>query len=103
MRLRPFLTTVLLAALALSGAAGVQNAAAQERRVPTLGELRASYAPVVQRVAPAVVNVYAAKVVQQRNPLFEDPILDRLRKHKIVSISIDHIKSQGHFIIQGIP
>jgi Do/DeqQ family serine protease len=50
---------------------------AQERRVPTLGELRASYAPIVQRVAPAVVNVYAAKVVQQRNPLFDDPIFRR--------------------------
>jgi Do/DeqQ family serine protease len=49
----------------------------QERRVPTLGELRASYAPVVQRVAPAVVNVYAAKVVQNRNPLFDDPIFRR--------------------------
>ena len=49
----------------------------QGRRVPTLGELRASYAPVVQRVAPAVVNVYAAKVVQNRNPLFDDPIFRR--------------------------
>jgi len=45
--------------------------------VPTLGELRASYAPVVQRVAPAVVNVYAARMVQNRNPLFEDPIFRR--------------------------
>src|SRR5262249_23577002 len=30
--------------------------------------------PVVQHVAPAVVNVYAAKVVQNRNPLLDDPI-----------------------------
>src|SRR4051812_24166071 len=50
---------------------------AQERKVPTQGELRASYAPVVQRVAPAVVNVYAAKVVRNQNPLFEDPIFRR--------------------------
>jgi Do/DeqQ family serine protease len=28
-------------------------------------------------VAPAVVNVYAAKTVQNRNPLFEDPIFRR--------------------------
>ena len=53
------------------------NASAQERRVPGPGELRLSYAPVVQRVAPAVVNVYAAKVVQNRNPLFDDPIFRR--------------------------
>jgi len=50
---------------------------AQERRVPTQPELVLSYAPVVQRVAPAVVNVYAAKVVQQRNPLLDDPIFRR--------------------------
>ena len=48
-----------------------------ERRVPNAAELRLSYAPVVQRVAPAVVNVYAAKTVQTRNPLFEDPIFRR--------------------------
>jgi Do/DeqQ family serine protease len=52
-------------------------APAQERRVPAPGEVRLSYAPIVQRVAPAVVNVYAAKVVQNRNPLFDDPIFRR--------------------------
>ena len=64
------LTAVLVVALA--GAA-----AAQERRLPTPSELRLSYAPVVQHVAPAVVNVYAAKVVQNRNPLLDDPIFRR--------------------------
>jgi Do/DeqQ family serine protease len=52
-------------------------APAQERRVPAPGEIRLSYAPIVQHVAPAVVNVYAAKVVQNRNPLFDDPIFRR--------------------------
>jgi len=37
-----------------------------------------SYAPAVQRAAPAVVNIYTAKVVTQRmNPLLEDPIFRR--------------------------
>ena len=40
-------------------------------------ELRLSYAPVVQRAAPAVVNVYAAKTVAVRNPLLDDPIFRR--------------------------
>jgi Do/DeqQ family serine protease len=49
-----------------------------ERRVPSsANELRLSYAPVVQRAAPAVVNVYAAKTVAVRNPLFDDPIFRR--------------------------
>src|SRR5215813_987893 len=51
---------------------------AQDRRVPTSpAELRLSYAPIVQRVQPAVVNVYAAKVVQNHNPFLDDPIFRR--------------------------
>ncbi len=69
MRLR-LIFTAALALLALP-------ASAQERRAPSINELRLSYAPVVQRVAPAVVNVYAARVVQNRNPLLEDPIFRR--------------------------
>src|ERR1017187_396888 len=53
-------------------------AMSQDRRVPASpAELKLSYAPVVQRVQPAVVNVYAAKVVQNRNPLLDDPIFRR--------------------------
>jgi S1-C subfamily serine protease len=63
MRCKAFLTAILLAAIA-----AVAGASAQERRVPGINELRLSYAPVVQHVAPAVVNDYAAKTVQTRNP-----------------------------------
>src|SRR6201997_4053170 len=53
-------------------------ALAQERKVPSSqAELQLSYAPIVQRVQPAVVNVYAAKTVQNRNPLLDDPIFRR--------------------------
>ena len=63
------LSVVILAATA---------ALAQDRRVPSsASELRLSYAPIVQRVQPAVVNVYAAKTVQDRNPLLDDPIFRR--------------------------
>ena len=64
------------AALLVLLAAG--PAPAQDRRVPSSqAELRLSYAPIVQRVQPAVVNVYAAKVVQNHNPLLDDPIFRR--------------------------
>jgi Do/DeqQ family serine protease len=67
------LVLVLLALLPL-----VPDASAQDRRVPTSPtELRLSYAPVVQRAAPAVVNVYAARTVANRNPMFDDPIFRR--------------------------
>jgi Do/DeqQ family serine protease len=64
-----------LFAVALSALATVaNNASAQERRVPaSLGQLQMSFAPIVQRVAPAVVNVYATHVVENQNPFMSDP------------------------------
>lgn len=51
---------------------------AQEARVPSsVGEIRLSFAPVVKKVAPSVVNVYAARVVENRVPMFDDPIFRR--------------------------
>jgi Do/DeqQ family serine protease len=58
--------------------AATAPAMSQDRRLPVSPtELKLSYAPLVQRVQPAVVNVYASKVVQNRNPLFDDPIFRR--------------------------
>jgi Do/DeqQ family serine protease len=66
---------IIVAAVPLGVAAQEPSPA---RRVPSSpNELRLSYAPVVQRAAPAVVNVYAAKTVAVRNPLFDDPIFRR--------------------------
>jgi Do/DeqQ family serine protease len=67
---------ILLAAAPLGLRAQEQS---PTRRVPaSANELRLSYAPVVHRAAPAVVNVYAAKTVTVRgNPLFDDPIFRR--------------------------
>ncbi len=70
----PLRLPLVLAALTLSIAVLLQPAAAQDRRVPSSpAELQLSFAPVVQRVAPAVVNVYAARVVENRNPFLNDP------------------------------
>src|SRR6202521_2184530 len=72
----PVVAITLLSIMAWAGT--VDRAAAQDRRVPSsAAELRLSYAPIVQRVQPAVVNGYAAKVVQNRNPLLDDPIFRR--------------------------
>jgi Do/DeqQ family serine protease len=80
-RVRMFRHFRRVAAIAVFAAllAGTSNpATAQDRRVPaSAAELRLSYAPIVQRVQPAVVNVYAAKVIQNRNPLLDDPIFRR--------------------------
>ncbi|GAB4065025.1 Do family serine endopeptidase [Ancylobacter sonchi] len=57
-----------------------QPAAAQTPRVPAArAEISLSFAPVVARTAPAIVNVYALRTVQARqsNPLFDDPFFRR--------------------------
>ena len=72
-RLRVVSTTIVAAVVALS--APLAGANAQDRRVPSSpAELQLSFAPVVKRVAPAVVNVYAARVVENRNPFMNDPL-----------------------------
>src|SRR6266702_1799131 len=70
--------TAVVTALCVTLLGFLAPASAQDRRVPSSpAELRLAYAPIVQRVQPAVVNVYAAKVVQNRNPLLDDPIFRR--------------------------
>jgi Do/DeqQ family serine protease len=73
------LLTALVAASFVLIAPLVAVAQIQDNRVvpASPGDLRLSYAPIVKRVAPAVVNVYAAKVVENRNPFFDDPIFRR--------------------------
>jgi Do/DeqQ family serine protease len=74
-RISAFLAAALCAVV-LTGS--VNPATAQDRRAPaSQAELQLSYAPIVHRVAPAVVNVYAAKVIHNHNPLLEDPIFRR--------------------------
>jgi Do/DeqQ family serine protease len=73
LRLAIFAVTVLAVGLfgLLAPGASAQNAV--DRQVPTsMGQLQLSFAPIVKRVAPAVVNVYAAHVVNQ-NPFMADP------------------------------
>ncbi|HZP78334.1 MAG TPA: DegQ family serine endoprotease [Pseudolabrys sp.] len=69
------LRLIAAAAALLAAFSAASTASAQDRRVPaSAAELKLSFAPVVQRVAPAVVNVYAAKTIQTRNPFFDDPV-----------------------------
>jgi Do/DeqQ family serine protease len=60
----------------LSVAAAAPPASAQEAVVPESAEqIRLSFAPVVKKVAPAVVNIYTRRVVhaQAASPMFDDP------------------------------
>ncbi len=60
--------------IAVSIAAAAGPAEAQPAVPTSRAEVALSFAPVVKRVAPAVVNVYASRKVEaQINPLFADP------------------------------
>jgi serine protease Do len=44
----------------------------------SMGQVQLTFAPIVKRIAPAVVNVYARSIVQaQANPLFSDPFFSQ--------------------------
>jgi Do/DeqQ family serine protease len=49
-----------------------------QRRVPfAQSEIQLSFAPLVQRTGPAVVNIYASQQVQARSPFSGDPFFER--------------------------
>ncbi|MFY9694249.1 MAG: DegQ family serine endoprotease [Xanthobacteraceae bacterium] len=55
------------------GSAGAQESQVQRQVPPSPAQLELSFAPIVKRVAPAVVNVYAARVIENSNPFLADP------------------------------
>ena len=74
MRLTVFVRSLVLAGLVLA-----VPAAAEPKQVPqSNAEMTLSFAPVVKKAAPAVVNVYASRTEKvQRNPLFDDPVFQQ--------------------------
>lgn len=72
---------LIAAVLALAAAItlAAHSSVAQQRRVPSGdADVRLSYAPVVKRAAPAVVNVYVRRKVRVRSsPFFDDPFFRR--------------------------
>jgi Do/DeqQ family serine protease len=73
MKAKTLVSLAFAAALAvLPGVASGQTTVVPESRA----QIALSFAPVVRKVAPAVVNVYATRKVQQQamSPLFDDPL-----------------------------
>ncbi len=73
------LTAAIMGSTCANAQAPAGREAAPLRVTPSdRGQLIYSYAPVVKRVTPAVVNVYASRVERrQANPLFDDPFFQR--------------------------
>ena len=67
---------MLATLLLLAGAAGAQQPATTA--VPSSREaVRQSFAPIVKRTAPAVVNVFSRRVVENHSPFQNDPFFRR--------------------------
>ncbi|MEX2642475.1 MAG: trypsin-like peptidase domain-containing protein, partial [Acetobacterales bacterium] len=68
-----------LVCMLIAGATAMPSAAQQPAVPERREQVRLSYAPLVKRVAPAVVNVFTRKVVRERaaSPLFNDPFFRR--------------------------
>ena len=75
------LSRVAIAACLILAASALEEARGQAtQRVvpPSRAAVQWSYAPIVQKVAPAVVNVYASRTEKlARNPLFDDPFFQQ--------------------------
>lgn len=70
----------LAALLALSCLAATPLYAEPAAQAPSsAAQIRLSFAPLVKKAAPAVVNVYAQRIEKaaRRNPLFDDPVFRR--------------------------
>ena len=81
---RLLMSTAFVCAICATGPrvasqASAQAAPAQERVVPqSRADMVLSFAPVVKKAQPAVVNVFASRVERMpANPFFDDPIFRR--------------------------
>ncbi|WP_417483591.1 Do family serine endopeptidase [Maricaulis salignorans] len=73
---------LLLASILFAAPAAAQDidlASAQDRIVPeSRVEMQLSFAPIVREVAPAVVNVFSRRVVNNQNRFANDPVFSRM-------------------------
>ncbi|SFE61943.1 trypsin-like peptidase domain-containing protein [Roseivivax sediminis] len=65
---------VAIAALLIAAGPLAAPVAAEERMPQSRAEISLSFAPLVREAAPAVVNIYARRVVERRSPFADDPV-----------------------------
>src|SRR4051794_40501651 len=76
---QPTIAQPSIKAVPMGSPTSTVKAVPQGTAVPqTMSQVQLTFAPIVRRVASAVVNVYARSVVRQQvNPLFSDPLFQQ--------------------------
>jgi Do/DeqQ family serine protease len=69
----PAATAATIIFMGLAQSAGAQDSQIQRQVPASAAQVQLSFAPIVRRVVPAVVNVYAQHVVENNNPFLNDP------------------------------
>src|SRR5579862_6061958 len=84
-----WIAAALAAGLLAAGTAWAQNAAPASSAPPASREaVHQSFAPIVKKAAPAVVNVYSRRVVRTQSPLLNDPLLRQLFGRELQRLGI---------------
>jgi Do/DeqQ family serine protease len=107
-------SALLFSAASLTDWAPRAQDAAPDKVPETKSEITLSFSPVVKRIAPAVVNVYGARVEQRaRDPFFDDPVFSEFfggrRRERVqqsvgsgVVIAADGLVVTNHHVIKDM-
>lgn len=91
-RMRPTLALTLVLCLITA----VTEVAAQKKLPTSRQEIRLSYAPLVKRAAPAVVNIYTKRVVRaRRSPFADDPFFRQFFGRELFNFGVPKNRVQN--------
>ncbi len=91
---------LVLAVLLLPFIAGSLSAEPRKEVPQSSADITLSFAPVVKKAAPAVVNVYASRTDNvERNPLFDDPVFRQFFGGEEAAPSSQTVRSLGSGVL----
>ena len=75
---------------------------AQDRVPDSQTEVQLSFAPVVEATAPAVVNIYASRTLEQRTPFQDDPFFSQFFKDFVLGPREQNSLGSGVILGDGL-
>ncbi len=90
--MRKILLSLVFLSLA-SGAFAQQRSKTQEVVPQSQAQVQLSFAPIVKRTSPAVVNVFTKTVIKQRGGVFDDPVFRQLFGEDAIGIPKQRVQN----------